>query len=148
MYRHALAKCRHFLWECSFRLVTQAGDPEFERLPSGREQALPLFRLQLVSECNGRQLCRMQNLVRVGIADTAQHSRVSEGPLERAVLRHQCGLKRLEAAREDVYTSCVHRLQAFFAQHDVQRCAPLRSSLGQYQRAVREIECSQILSTG
>ena len=46
---------------------------------------------QLRRQRNRRQPRRMQDLIRIGIADAAQRSRVGQGPLQRAILRRHRG---------------------------------------------------------
>ena len=61
----------------------------------------------------------MQDLIRIGIADTAEQARIGKSPLEGAVFRRKCSAKCVEIAREDVDSSRVDRTQAFFATDDV-----------------------------
>src|SRR5271163_4265989 len=68
---------------------------------------------------------RMQNLIRIGVADAAQDSRVGQGPLERAVLRRHRGDEGLEVTVEYLDTAGVGGPQALFALNHVQRRAPL-----------------------
>src|SRR5215468_7770017 len=69
---HAFAECSDLLRESRLCLGLQAIDPELERLARGVEKAFPLARIELVSERNGRQLCGMENLVGIGVADAAE----------------------------------------------------------------------------
>ena len=68
-------------------------DPKIQREARGREKALPLFRLELVRERDGRKLGGVENLVGVGVAHAADDPRIGEGALEGAVLCSECGAK-------------------------------------------------------
>src|ERR1700722_2427018 len=88
----------------------------------------------------------MQDLIRISVADSAQHARIGERALERVVLRGQHGAKRIEIGGKDVDPSRVERRQVLFSSNDMERGSFLRSSFGENQRTVGKIERREILS--
>jgi hypothetical protein len=90
----------------------------------------------------------MQNFIRVGVADAAQQSWISECSLERVIFSSEHAAKRIEIGREDVDSSRIESTQALLAADHVQRGSPFRARLGQNQRTVGKIERRQTLSTG
>src|ERR1019366_10247056 len=81
----------------------------------GSKEAIPLVRLELVSERDGRELGCMQNFVGVGVADAADETRISEGTLESAVLKSECGAKAVEVCREDFDAAGIDGVESLFA---------------------------------
>src|SRR5882724_8108016 len=96
-----------------------------------REQPFPLVRLQLAREGDGRQLSRMQNFIRIRVADSTDQARIGKSSLECAVFERKRLAKRAEIARENVDSSRVDGAQVFLASKDVQRRAVLCAGFGQ-----------------
>ena len=80
-------------------LCAQPVDPELQRIARRSEQPFPFVRLQLVRERDRRQLRRVQNLIRIRVANAADQARIGKSPLERAVFGRERGAKRVEIAR-------------------------------------------------
>ena len=101
--------------------------------------------LQFVRERDGRELRRVQNLIRIRVANAADETRICESPLERTVFGRECGPKRCEIARENINSSGIDGSQSFLARNDVQRCSTLCSGFGKNKRTVGKIESRQTL---
>src|SRR4029077_15774033 len=122
---HFLAKRGHLFGKASFGLGAQPVYSQAEGMARRREQPFPLVRLQLAREGDRRELCRMQDFIRIGVADATENARICKGPLECAVLEGKRVAKRAEITREDVYSSRVDGTQALLASENMQRCAVL-----------------------
>jgi hypothetical protein len=143
---HPLAKCRDLLRETILRLGGQAGNPIVKRALGGCKEPLPFLRLQLCRLREGRELCGMEDLIGIGVADAAEEAGIGEGALERVIFRRQRRPKSREIGLENVDSTGVQRAQTVLAADDVQRRAPLRARFGERERPFREIECRQILT--
>src|ERR1700721_3744438 len=139
MNRHVLAERRHLLRKTSLRLRTKSLDPERKRLARRLVKPFPLLRLELVRKRNRREPGRMQNLIGISIADPAQHARIGERPLERAILRSKRGAEGFKIARKHIDPSRIDRIQPVFSAKDMQRRTPLASRFGKHQRAAGKI---------
>ena len=104
---HALAEGSDFLWERDNGFGAEAVGPGLENFTGGCEEALPLGRRQFTSERDGRQLGRVQDLVRVGVADAAEQAWIGKGPLKRAVLGREGGGRR--ASRGEASSAVVRQ---------------------------------------
>jgi hypothetical protein len=113
--RHILAKRGHLFGKAGFRLCAQPVYPEPEGIARRSEQPFPLVRLQLVRERDRRQLRRVQDLIRIRVADATNQAGIGKSPLQRAVFGRKCGAKRDEIAREDLDSSRVDGAQALLA---------------------------------
>ena len=77
----------------------------------------------------------MQNLVGVGVADSAEDSRIRERALECVVFAQKRRAKLLRVGRADFQTTGIVSLELLGATDDVQRGAFLRPRLRELQRA-------------
>src|SRR5690242_21886980 len=83
------------------------------------------------------------DLVRIRVADAAEQMRVGERPLERAAVRLQSRGEFPGTGLEDLEPARIHRGERRLALDQVDRCAPLRSGLGEDQRRGVEFECGE-----
>ena len=91
-----------------------------------------------------RQPRRVQDLVRVRVADAAEEVRIGQRALERVVLARERRVELLERRRRAARGRRDRaRASAASPAHELQRRALLRARLGQQQRAVREVERRQ-----
>ena len=110
-------------------------------------QPFDLGASQLLRELDRRQTRRMQNLVRVRVADSTEEVRVGERSLHRMVLARESLRKLIDRRREDIQSTGVMPRQAAAAAQYMQRSPALRSRLRQHQCSVREVErCEADLS--
>ena len=87
-----------------------------------------------------RELRRVQDLVRIRIADSAEQPGIRQRPFQGVVLHPQPRRERRRTARERVDASGIEIVQAVEAAHERQRRAPPGARLRQDQRAGRELE--------
>ena len=64
------------LWKATLRLALQASDPELECRLSRGEEPSQLLERESVRERNGREACRVKNLIGVRVADSAKNARI------------------------------------------------------------------------
>jgi hypothetical protein len=88
----------------------------------------------------------MQDLIRIGVADTAHETRIGQGALQRMVLGGERGAESIHIRTENVDAAGIDRAQTLFAAQHVQRRPPLRSRFGKRKCAVRKIERRQVLT--
>jgi hypothetical protein len=69
MHRHSVAEGGHLLRKLLARFGAQPVQPERQRLARSGVQPRDLVRCQLARLCDWRQARRMQDLVRIGVAD-------------------------------------------------------------------------------
>jgi len=143
---HFLSKRGHLFGKGSFGFGAQPVYPELEGMVGRREQPFPFLRLQLAREGDGRELRRVQDFVRIRVADSADQARVGKGSLECAVFKRERFAKRVEITLEDLDSSWVDLAQALFASDDMQRSAVLCAGFGQHKRAVGKIEGRQTVA--
>src|SRR3974390_1734881 len=85
----------------------------------------------------------MQNLIGIGVADTAEEPRVGKRALERVVLAAQT-LRELRAARrEDLEPPGVKKTQGLLPLDDTQRGAPSGARFGEGQRSIVKLQSCQ-----
>jgi len=85
----------------------------------------------------------MQDLVRVGVADAAQDAGIGQRALERVILAGQRAVERGRVGVEHLEPARIVLGEARLAADEIERRAPLRTGLGQDERARREIERGQ-----
>src|SRR5260370_39908118 len=103
------------------------------------EESFQLVRLQLAREGDGRQLCRMQDFIRIRVADPTDQARIGKSSLEGAVFDRKRVAKRAEIVREDVDSSRVDGTQTLLASEALQRSAALCAGFGKHERAAGKI---------
>src|SRR5579872_3024712 len=87
MDREALAGGRDALVrEALARLAAQARRPFLEDILRGLEERLRLLGREPRRQLHGREPCAVEDLVRVGVPDPAEESRIHESDLDRMVL--------------------------------------------------------------
>ncbi len=79
--------------------------PEPEGMVRRGKQSFPLVRLQLVRERDRRQLCRVQDLIRIRVTYTTHQAGIGKSPLQGTIFEHKRGAKRREIARKDLDSS-------------------------------------------
>src|SRR5438067_8688893 len=147
MHGHIFTERRHFFGELHPGFALQLVNPAFERGAGCDKQPAPSGWSEFPRKRNRRELCRVQNLIRISIADTTNDPRVSERPLQSAVLSSKRCLKRFRIARENVDSSRIDCPQTLLAFENVQGSAPLRPSFRQHQRAVWKIESGKLIAS-
>ena len=90
----------------------------------------------------------VQDLIRVGIADTGEDVRVDEGSFEGMAMGAQGAIEVSECGGEDLEATGVERRKSAVAADDVQGSSPLAAGLGEQQRAGVEVEGGQPPATG
>src|SRR5437016_5681404 len=85
----------------------------------------------------------MQNLVGVGVADAAKESWIGERSLQGVILPGESLGELPEISIEDFEPAASELLERSLAAYEPERRSALRASLGEDQRAVREIECGE-----
>ena len=122
-----------------------ASDPMLQRLRAWpRTGAAISSPRQARGQRGGRQPGGMQNLVGVGIADSAEQVRIGKRALQRVVLRGQPRRERFEAGLEHLEPARVQRLKTVFPFHHVEGRPLPRPGFGQHQTAAGEVERRQI----
>jgi hypothetical protein len=85
----------------------------------------------------------MQDLVRIGVTDAGEEARIGQRALQSVILAGDARGKRSCVDGEDFQTARIERLERRLTQHAMQRCAALRTGLGERERAGREFEDRQ-----
>ncbi len=112
------------------------------------EEALPLLRLELAGEGDGRELRGVQDLVGVGVAHAADEARIGEGALEGAVFLGEGGAEACEIGGEDLDAAGIDRAQALFAAHYVEGGAALAAGFGKGEGSAGEVEGGEGVAAG
>ncbi len=94
----------------------------------------------------GESCARVENFVRVGIADAAEDGGVGEGALQGAVLAGERGAEGLEVGGEHIDAARVDGEEIGFAAQDVEGGPTLGAGLGEDQGAVGKIEGGETLA--
>ena len=95
---------------------------------------------QRARQLERRQPRRVQDLVRVGVADAAEQMRIGERALQRVALAGERLVKLFARGVERLDAAGIERAQRRLAAHQLQRGALLRARFGEEQRAVLEGE--------
>jgi len=140
VHGHARPERRHFLREPVAGLRLQARRPLSEHLARRVEQARGLGVAERPRQLDGRQARGVQNLVGIGVSDSAEHPRIGQHALQRVIAGAQRGRERVDRQREHVRSPGVHPVDCGPAADDVQRRLLPRSGLRKQQRALRKIE--------
>src|SRR5437762_4127309 len=82
----------------------------------------------------------MEDLIGVGISNSAEEPRIGEGALEGVVLRSKRGRERVEPGAENLKSTSVERVKTVFATDDVERRAFLRPRFREQETAIVEIK--------
>src|SRR5947208_1270289 len=85
----------------------------------------------------------MEDLIRVGVADSAEKVRISQRTLESVALAREKRAKCLDIDFENFRATRIESAHRCLSAHQMERCSSLRSRLRQKQRAVREVEGRQ-----
>src|SRR5437667_6037152 len=147
MHRHIFTKRCHFFWEFFPGLILQFVNPALERRAGCRKQPVPFGWSEFARERDRRELCRVQNLIRVSVADAAHNSRICERPLQSAVLSSERSLKGSQVAGEDIDPARIDCTQTLLAFQNVQGGAAFGAGFGQHQRASCKIESRQLIAS-
>src|SRR5262245_33806565 len=89
----------------------------------------------------------MQNLIRIGVTDAADNSRIGECPLQGTVFGRECSTKGIEVAAEDIDSSRIQSLQIPFPGNHVQRCTMFRPGFRKHEGSTRKIEGCQTIAS-
>ena len=85
----------------------------------------------------------MQDLVGVRVADPAEDVRIGQRALERVVLLPQAAGKGRQIGGQHLEPLRIERGERRFAAHEMNRCLPLRSRLGEHHGPRRKVERGQ-----
>src|SRR6266545_716797 len=140
VHGHPLAKRGDLFGELETYLGAQPLDPT-EQGPLRRAvQPHGLLVVELPRQLKGRELRRVQDFVRVGVADAVEQPRIGEGALQGMRLGAEGGAKRRGVGGEHVEAAGIVCSKPALAPDKVQRRAMLFARLGEEERAVRKIE--------
>src|SRR5439155_3306091 len=98
----------------------QSLDPRRQRLPRGSEQPLALFARELRREAERRQTGRVEDLIRIRVADAIEQPGVGERALERVRLPGQRRSELLERRAEHIQSTGVVGGERALAPDDVE----------------------------
>ncbi len=141
---HAFAESGDFFGEFAAGLGAQAIGPLGKRGASGFEEALDFRDRELLREREGRKAGFEENLIRVGIADAAEQTRIGEGALESMVGGEKRGGKARQIGIENFEPTGIESAKAFFSRDNVEGSALLRASFAPEKRAARKIKCGEM----
>ena len=85
----------------------------------------------------------MEDLVRVGVADSADEARIGERALQRVVHAQERLAERGQGGLERLDPAAVHLAHGFFAAQEVDRGALLARHLGEHDGPRVEVESSE-----
>ena len=141
VHRHIGTKRGDLLGEISCRLrPVHAIHSTGARWPGWRRRACATRRASIFCvKLIGDELSRVQDFIRVCVADAAQDARIRERALQRTIFGGQCGAKLLQRTCEHVDAARIERLQRRGPAHHMNRGAPLGAGFGQQQRAAVEV---------
>ena len=94
----------------------------------------------------GESWAAAENLIGIGVANTAEEARVGQRALEGAILNRKRLAKAFFIDREDVDASGIHRTQVFFSAKKIERGAALGAGLSENQGAVGKIEGGEVVA--
>src|SRR6266542_2328144 len=109
VHGHARPEGRHALGELAGRRLSQPHGPVVERRPRRVVEARMLAVAQRPRLPDRRELCLMQDLVRVRVADAGEDVRVRERALERVALARDGRAELFRRARERLDTAGIER---------------------------------------
>src|SRR5882672_9946063 len=107
----------------------------------GLMQARYFIAGQFLGECDGREFGGVEDLVGVGVADSAEEMRIGQRAFESVIFRSECLSERLKGGTQDLQTARIERLQRLFTPQEMQRGALLCAGFGQLEGSVRKFEC-------
>jgi hypothetical protein len=145
---HPGAEGGDFFREALLGFGVETVDPESKSGAGGCEEAVPLFGLELVGEGDGRELGGVEDFVGIGVADAADEAGIGEGSLECAVFGIQGGAEAVEIRRKDFEAAGIEVAKGLFATDEMEGGAALGAGFGEDQRACREIEGGEGVSSG
>src|SRR5687768_7313108 len=85
----------------------------------------------------------MKNLVRKGVADAAEQTRIRQRPLQRVVLATQCAVEVLQRTIQNFEGMTIEGSQGRLSAHNMNGGALFRSGFRENQRSGIEIECGK-----
>ena len=94
-------------------------------------------------EGEGGQFRGVEDLVRIGVADSGDDAWVGEGAFQRVVFAAQRRAKRGRVDLQDLQPAAIVLGQTGLATDHIQGRAPARPRLSEQQRAGRKIECRE-----
>ena len=117
-------------------------DPDGQRGAGGGEEALPLFRLELVGERDGREAGGVEDFVGVGVAHAADEARIGEGALEGAIFEGEGGAEGVESRfrRKDFDAAGIDVAEGLLAAEEMERGAAFGAGFSEDERAGRKVK--------
>ena len=128
---HADAKCRDLLRKRCTCVGNQPIAPHLQRPDGAGMETRDLHVSHLRGELRRGHLCRVKNLVRIGVADSAEQMRIGQGALDRVVLATEGGGELSGRRLEDFKPSGIVTLERVKSANQIQRCPAPESRFGQ-----------------
>src|SRR5262249_26530590 len=145
---HLRAESGHLLWKAVAHLLAEAFDPLAQHLLRRGKEPCNFFVGQIPRQSERRQLCPVQDLVRVSVADAIEESRIRESPLQRVILAPQRRRELLGRGGEDVPTAGGLLAQGVRAPNEMQRRPVLARGLREKQSTVFKVQCRETALAG
>src|SRR5215469_14742038 len=133
MDRHVRAKRGHLLWKRRSRLAAQFLNPVRQSFSRRSVEPLPLLRFELLGLRQRRESGRMQDFIRVGIANSTDYPGISKRPFQGVILGSQRFSEAFQIAAKNIDAARVHRSQRCFALDHGKRSPALASSFCKYK---------------
>ena len=148
MDRHLLAEGGDLCREAIPNLLPKTLGPLIEHRHRGLEKPRYFTIRQAVRTSKRREPRAVEDLVGVGVADSAQDPRVGEGSFEGVALVCDCRTEVVEISVKHLETTRIVLRQGILSLDQMEGRPALRSRLGENKRAGREIKRSQRAATG
>src|SRR5687768_12877229 len=139
VHSHFRAKRRHFLRKLAISLRTKALHPFAQYGLRRVVDPADLLVGESRRERHRRHAAAVENLVRVGVTDAAEESRVRKGALDRVILRAQSLRELVDRALERLQPAAIELDQRLLTSNQMQRRTLLRSGFGQHECSVGEL---------
>ena len=107
MYGHPVSKRRDLFGKGVTKILGQPVDPAPQRFLSRTEKPFRFGFCQLLREADRRQLCRVQDLVQIRIADPVKDLRIGESSFESPVFIEEPFSKLVEFTREHIQPASI-----------------------------------------
>ena len=140
MDRHTRAKRGDFSWELVAGLGTQMIGPFIQGEPGGLIELLQLFNAQALGVSDRRQPGPMQYFIRVGVADPAEQTRVTQGSLEGVITFVELGCELVEGHFQGFKAARIFFGESSAVEEQFEPGPPLRTGFGDGQGAGGKVE--------
>ncbi len=133
--RHLRPEGGDLVREAAGELAPQALDPLSERLQSGRVEAAPALVGELAGARERRETRAVQDLVRIGVADSGHQTGIGERALQGVILGRERLAKGRRLGGQRLDSPAVVGGELGLAAHQVNRSAVLLPGLGEHELA-------------